>query len=139
MMTTMSLAWTLPLFSWTALGYILLATGLVATLLSPYRYLLGYLFAGMAYWLAVDGIQSALLVMFSLNSWQGYIFALGITWLLLGVWFIYRLNKQAVKTSAGLTAAQDKALDKKYGDNYIEHTPIYKNYQPRFNNSKHSH
>lgn len=139
MMTTMSLAWTLPLFSWTTLGYILLATGVAAALLSPYRYLLGYLLAGMAYWLVVEGIQSVLLAVFTMNSWQGYIFALGITWLLLGVWFIYRINKKTGIASAQSTVTQDKALDKKYGDNYIEHTPIYKDYQPRFNNSKPSH
>ena len=132
MIMTMNLAWFSSLFSWSTLGYILLTIGVIATLLSPYRFLLGYLLAGMAYWFVVDILQSALLYMFTIDSWQGYIYSLGITWLVLGAWFIYRLN-QHHNTSPIPT----KSLDEKHEDTYIEHTPIYKDYQPRFHKNNH--
>ena len=131
MIMTMSLAQTSSLITWSTLGYVLLFIGMIATLLSSYRYLLGYLLAGMVYWLIVDGIQSALLSLFEIDSWQSYIYALGSTWVLLGAGFIFRLNRRARALSS---STKSVAVKNKYRDNYIEHTPVYTDYQPRFPN-----
>lgn len=145
MIMTTSLTTVASLLTWSTLGYALLTIGVIATLLSPYRYLLGYLLAGMIYWLVVDGIQSALSYLFVIDGWQSYIYALAFTWMLLGIWFIYRLTKHtrtAIQTTHmhGIkinTKARRKSISAKdrYGDSYIEHTPVYTDYQPRFHNN----
>ncbi len=112
------------------LGYGLLA-GLVVTLaFSSQRWLLLYLFGGMAYWLAVEGIQSVISsrpMLADISEWHSYIVAMGISWLPLIGWVLYRALRyedvsQAVQQQRELEAAR-----------YIEHTPVYDDdYQPRF-------
>ena len=131
MITTMSLAQTSSLMTWSTLGYALLAIGLIATLLSSYRYLLAYLLAGMVYWLIVDGLQSALLSLFEIDSWRGYIYSLATTWLLLSISFILRLNS---RTRTAKPSKKPAIAKSKYKEKYIEHTPVYTDYQPRFPN-----
>lgn len=111
-------------------GYALLA-GLVVTLaFSSQRWLLLYLFGGMAYWLAVEGIQSVISsrpMLADISEWHSYIVAMGISWLPLIGWVLYRALRyedvsQAVQQQRELEAAR-----------YIEHTPVYDDdYQPRF-------
>ncbi|MBP2279998.1 MFS family permease [Psychrobacter sp. PL19] len=116
--------------TWSAgalLGYGLLAGLIVALALSPQRWLLWYLFGGMVYWLAVEFMQSVLLQWFTLSEWHSYVTAMGISWLPLGGWVLFRAMRyddlsQTVQRQRELEAAR-----------YIEHTPVYDDdYQPRF-------
>lgn len=112
------------------LGYGLLAGLIVALAFSSQRWLLIYLFGGMAYWLAVEGIQSVISsrpMLVELSEWHSYVVAMGISWLPLVGWVLYRALRyedvsQAVQQQRELEAAR-----------YIEHTPVYDDdYQPRF-------
>jgi type VI protein secretion system component VasK len=112
------------------LGYSLLAGLILALALSSQRWLLWYLFGGMAYWLAVEAIQSIVAgrpMLSELSEWHSYIIAMGISWLPLAGWVLYRALRyedvsQSVQQQRQLQAAR-----------YIEHTPVYDDdYQPRF-------
>ncbi|MDN5559974.1 AciT family ciprofloxacin tolerance protein [Psychrobacter immobilis] len=112
------------------LGYSLLAGLILALALSSQRWLLWYLFGGMAYWLAVEAIQSIVAgrpMLSELSEWHSYIIAMGISWLPLACWVLYRALRyedvsQSVQQQRQLQAAR-----------YIEHTPVYDDdYQPRF-------
>lgn len=112
------------------LGYSLLACLILALALSSQRWLLWYLFGGMAYWLAVEAIQSIVAgrpMLSELSEWHSYIIAMGISWLPLAGWVLYRALRyedvsQSVQQQRQLQAAR-----------YIEHTPVYDDdYQPRF-------
>ncbi|GAF57867.1 hypothetical protein JCM18902_612 [Psychrobacter sp. JCM 18902] len=111
-------------------GYSLLAGLILALALSSQRWLLWYLFGGMAYWLAVETIQSIVAgrpMLSELSEWHSYIIAMGISWLPLACWVLYRALRyedvsQSVQQQRQLEAAR-----------YIEHTPVYDDdYQPRF-------
>ncbi|MGO2622225.1 MAG: AciT family ciprofloxacin tolerance protein, partial [Psychrobacter sp.] len=101
------------------LGYGLLAGLIVALALSSQRWLLLYLFGGMAYWLTVEAIQSMLSsrpMLSELSEWHSYIVAMGISWLPLASWVLYRALRyedvsQSVRQQRELQAAR-----------YIEHT-----------------
>ena len=112
------------------LGYGLLAGLIIALALSSQRWLLLYLFGGMAYWLAVEVVQNVLSgsTMFSeMSEWHRYVIAMGVSWLPLAGWVLYRALRyddvsQAVQQQRELEAAR-----------YIEHTPVYDDdYKPRF-------
>ena len=112
------------------LGYSLLAGSILALALSSQRWLLWYLFGGMAYWLAVEAIQSIVAgrpMLSELSEWHSYMIAMGISWLPLAGWVLYRALRyedvsQSVQQQRQLEAAR-----------YIEHTPVYDDdYQPRF-------
>lgn len=113
------------------LGYSLLAGLILVLALSSQRWLLWYLFGGMAYWLAVEGIQSILAgrpMLSELSELHSYIIAMGISWLPLAGWVLYRALRyedvsQSVQQQRKLEVAR-----------YIEHTPVYDDddYQPRF-------
>ncbi|WP_227680576.1 AciT family ciprofloxacin tolerance protein [Psychrobacter sp. SWN149] len=114
----------------TWLGYGLLAGLIIALVLSSQRWLLLYLFGGMAYWLAVEVVQNVLSgsTMFSeLSEWHRYVIAMGVSWLPLAGWVLYRALRyddvsQSVQQQRALEAAR-----------YIEHTPVYDDdYKPRF-------
>lgn len=114
----------------TWLGYGLLAGLVVALALSSQRWLLLYLFGGMAYWLTVEVVQNVLSgsTMFSeLSEWHRYVIAMGVSWLPLAGWVLYRALRyddvsQSVQQQRALEAAR-----------YIEHTPVYDDdYKPRF-------
>jgi len=112
------------------LGYGVLAVLIFALGLSSQRWLLGYLFGGMIYWFAVELIHHLLLKRFmlsELSEWHSYIIAMGISWLPLAGWVLYRALRyddlsQSVQLQRELEAAR-----------YVEHTPVYDDdYQPRF-------
>lgn len=112
------------------LGYGFLAGLVIALAVSSQRWLLLYLFGGMAYWLAVEVIQYTLSSrpMFAeLSEWHSYVIAMGISWLPLAAWVLYRALRyddlsQSVQQQRALEAAR-----------YIEHTPVYDDdYRPRF-------
>ncbi|MDE0490939.1 hypothetical protein NK638_05225 [Psychrobacter sp. A3] len=84
----------------------------------------------MAYWLAVEAVQSLLVsrpALLALSEWHSYVIAMGISWLPLAGWVLYRAIRyddvsQSVQQQRELQAAR-----------YIEHTPVYDDdYQPRF-------
>ena len=114
----------------TWLGYGLLAGLVVALALSSQRWLLLYLFGGMAYWLAVEVIQGLLAtwsMLSTLSEWHSYVIAMGISWLPLGIWVLYRALRY---DDVSQTVQQQRALE---AARYIEHTPVYDDdYQPRF-------
>ena len=109
------------------LGYGLLVSIVVLLGLSSQRWLLWYLCGGIAYWLAVEMINSVLLSWSTLSDWHSYVAAMGISWLPLFGWVLYRALKyddvsHALQQERDIEAAR-----------YIEHTPIYDDdYQPRF-------
>lgn len=105
-----------------------LLMGLVLALaLSAQRWLLWYLFGGMAYWLAVEAIYSLLSYWSVLSEWHNYVVAMGISWLPLIGWVLYRALRYE---DVSRTVHQQRELQ---AARYIEHTPVYDdNYQPRF-------
>lgn len=105
-----------------------LLMGLVLALaLSAQRWLLWYLFGGMAYWLAVEAIYSLLSYWSVLSEWHNYVVAMGISWLPLIVWVLYRALRYE---DVSRTVHQQRELQ---AARYIEHTPVYDDdYQPRF-------
>ncbi|WP_019673525.1 AciT family ciprofloxacin tolerance protein [Psychrobacter lutiphocae] len=145
-------------FTWSTLGFVLLTIGLIATFFSDRRYLLGYLFAGMSYWIVIEGIQSILINITALSKGYSYVAALLITWVTLAAFIGYRYKQYAKQNRATVkrgveplpprrqvvhkvnTAAhkpvfmRNSAKVRKQQDKYIEHTPIYNNYKPRFRN-----
>lgn len=108
------------------LGYGLLAIGILATALSSQRYLLLYALAGMGYWLVIEGIQYLLTAALPLSSWHGYVAAMALSWLPLCAWIIaraWRHDAISDPRKSAKTASQQR---------YIEHTPVYDDYQPKF-------
>lgn len=105
-----------------------LLMGLVLALaLSAQRWLLWYLFGGMAYWLAVEAIYSLLSYWSVLSEWHNYVVAMGISWLPLIGWVLYRALRYE---DVSRTVHQQRELQAAL---YIEHTPVYDDdYQPRF-------
>ncbi|MBD7946921.1 MULTISPECIES: AciT family ciprofloxacin tolerance protein [Psychrobacter] len=105
-----------------------LLMGLVLALaLSAQRWLLWYLFGGMAYWLAVEAIYSLLSYWSVLSEWHNYVVAMGISWLPLIGWVLYRALRYE---DVSRTVHQQRELQ---AARYIEHTPVYDDdYQPRF-------
>lgn len=105
------------------IGYGLLAAGVIVTAFSSQRHLLLYTLAGMGYWLFIEVLQTSLIENFTLSSWNGYVVAMMISWIPLAAWGIYR----------SLSSAQRQQKEQELANaKYIEHTPVYKNYQPRF-------
>ena len=104
-----------------------LLMGLVLALaLSAQRWLLWYLFGGMAYWLAVEAIYSLLSYWSVLSEWHNYVVAMGISWLPLIGWVLYRALRYE---DVSRTVHQQRELQ---AARYIEHTPVYDDdYQPR--------
>ena len=116
--------------TWSAgaiLGTGLLMGLLLALALSSQRWLLWYLFGGMAYWLAVEAIHSLLSYWLVLSEWHNYVVAMGISWLPLLAWVLYRALRYE---DVSRTVHEQRELQ---AARYIEHTPVYDDdYQPRF-------
>lgn len=111
----------------TLIGFALLAIGVIATALSSQRYLLLYGLGGMLYWLVIEALQSAITFMLPLSSWHGYVAALGLSWLPVCGWVIARALRSDTIT---LSLSQKRKASSKR--QYIEHTPVYDQYEPRF-------
>lgn len=109
------------------LGYGLLASLIVAIALSSQRWLLWYVLGGVLYWLAVEIIQSMLISWTTLSEWHTYVAAMGISWLPLFAWVLYRAVRYE---DVSPTLQQQRELEAAL---YIEHSPIYDDdYTPRF-------
>ncbi|AAZ19707.1 hypothetical protein Psyc_1859 [Psychrobacter arcticus 273-4] len=111
----------------TIIGYGLFLSTVVAIAMSSQRWLLWYLFGGMGYWLAVEVIHRLVTHWFLWSEWHNYVVAMGVSWLPLGAWVLYRaLRYEDVSRSM----IQEREL---HTARYIEHTPVYDDdYQPRF-------
>ncbi len=109
------------------LAYTLLASVILAIAISSQRWLLWYLLGGIAYWLTIEAIHAIVFSVLSLSDWHSYVAAMGISWLPLASWVLYRALRyddvsDAIQQERLLAAAR-----------YVEHTPIYDdNYEPRF-------
>ncbi|WP_227429063.1 AciT family ciprofloxacin tolerance protein [Psychrobacter sp. I-STPA6b] len=136
MVIAMNTAWLSTTSSWSILGYALLTIGILATLISSHRYLLGYLIAGMLYGLLVNQIHTFILYILPLDNWQAYVCALAITWIPLAIWSLYKISQTDVSNTSESSLDTQSSLE---SDSYIEHTPIYKKYQPRFHNTEQFH
>ncbi len=109
------------------LGYGLLASLIVVIALSSQRWLLWYVFGGVLYWLAVEIIQSMLISWTTLSQWHSYVAAMGISWLPLFAWVLYRAVRYE---DVSPTLQQKRELE---AARYVEHSPIYDDdYTPRF-------
>ena len=107
------------------LGLIVLLV--VALAFSAHRWLLSYLFGGMIFWLTVELIQSMTSNWFELSEWHSYLVAMGISWLPLGIWVLYRALRYE-DVSSTLQQQREQAAAR-----YIEHSPVYDDdYTPRF-------
>lgn len=99
----------------------------IAIALSSQRWLLRYWFGGIVYWLSVEGIHNLLLSELALSEWDSYVAAMGISWLPLLSWIVYRALRYETITQA--VQQQRELADARY----IEHTPVYDDdFQPRF-------
>ncbi len=109
------------------LGYGILAILISVIALSSQRWLLWYVLGGVIYWLAVESIHSMLMSWTQLSDWNGYVAAMGISWLPLFAWVLYRAVRYD-DVSHNIQQQRELAASK-----YIEHSPIYDDdYTPRF-------
>ncbi len=108
------------------LSYSILAIMIVSITLSSERWLLWYVAGGGAYWLVIESIHSGLMLWSSLSDWHSYVAAMGISWLPLFAWVLYRALRYE---DVSPRMEQERALA---AARYIEHSPIYDDYQPRF-------
>ncbi|WP_256932929.1 AciT family ciprofloxacin tolerance protein [Psychrobacter sp. BF1] len=123
-LSSMSIA---TLSSGALLGYGLLISLIMAIALSSQRWLLWYVLGGVVYWLAVEVIHSLLMSWTFLTEWHGYVAAMGISWLPLFAWVLYRALRYD-DVSAALQQQREIETAR-----YIEHSPIYDDdYTPRF-------
>ncbi|MGP4714339.1 MULTISPECIES: AciT family ciprofloxacin tolerance protein [unclassified Psychrobacter] len=117
----------LSINSTTILGLSLLAGLVVVLALSSQRWLLWYLLGGMGYWLTVEAISGLVSSWFVLTEWHSYVLAMGISWVPLGLWVLYR----AIRYEDVSTALQEQRELK--AARYVEHSPVYDDdYTPRF-------
>ncbi|PIE46879.1 MAG: hypothetical protein CSA42_06300 [Gammaproteobacteria bacterium] len=105
------------------LGYGLLVAGIIATVFSKQRYLLLYTLAGMGYWLSIEMLQSAIIRILPLSEWNGYVAAMLVSWFVFILWLGYRHIYITPRKQQAQASAEAK---------YVEHTPVYKNYHPKF-------
>lgn len=110
----------------TLLGYGVLASFIIAIAVSSQRWLLWYVLGGMVYWLSVEGVHNILVSGFGLSDWNSYVAAMAISWLPLAGWILYRALRYE-HVSRTLQQERERAAAR-----YIEHSPIYDDYQPRF-------
>lgn len=94
-------------------GFVILFIGVIGTMMSPYRYLLTYLAAGMAYWLSIEVIAYMLNSGFEFTSINAYISAIGISMIGIFAWLAATEPQRTRRRAAEREA------------NYIEHTPMY--------------
>ncbi|WP_199507575.1 MULTISPECIES: hypothetical protein [unclassified Psychrobacter] len=100
---------------------------LAAVLLPAQRWLLWYVCGGVLYVLAVALIHSSLVYFGQLSTWYSYVLALGISWLPLFAWVLYRALRYD-DVSKRVAKAR-----KAHSPRLLEHTPVYgDDFEPRF-------
>lgn len=94
----------------TIAGFSLIAVAFAAVFFSPYRHWLGFMFAGMVFWTALEGIRFGVQSAFELSLAYSYLTAISLAMMGLTA-FLLREDNRA-----------QKALENRQ---YIEHTPVY--------------
>lgn len=90
------------------------------------HWLLLSLVGGTGFVLSLIIIQQLLISWLALSQWHSYVAALGISWLPFGGWVLYRALRYE---DLSQTVAQQRAAANTH---LIEHTPIYDDFEPRF-------
>ncbi|GAA0316751.1 hypothetical protein GCM10009129_12680 [Psychrobacter aestuarii] len=100
---------------------------LAAVLLPAQRWLLWYVCGGVLYTLLVALIHSSLVHFAQLSTWHSYVLALGISWLPLFAWVLYRALRY--DDVSGRVAQARRT----HPPRLVEHTPVYgEDFEPRF-------
>lgn len=94
------------------ISLVLLVIGTVGTLLTPYRYLVGFLVAGVLYWLGIEVLQSVVAYVSSASLLTTYVVAIAISLIPLCAWLL-------------ATEGEYRSKSFRQSDKYIEHTPLY--------------
>jgi hypothetical protein len=94
----------------TIIGLGLIAVALAAVFFSPYRHLLGFMFAGMLFWGVLETIRFSVQNVFELSVAYSYLTAISLAMIALTA-FLLREDSRA-----------QKAIENR---RYIEHTPVY--------------
>lgn len=127
-----SQAWPSGILTWSTLGAALFIIGIVATYFSSRRYLLGYLIGGMSYFLAVEGVKIVLTTATALPVIASYVIAFILTLFALFGFGYYLVKREEAGKPIGPLFGRNKHVRQR--EKYIEHTPIYNNYNPKFRN-----
>lgn len=107
-------------------GVGILAGMMVALAASSQRWLLRYVIGAIGYGFIVELLHIAMMRWLALSDWHGYVAAIGVSWLPLFGWILYRaLRFDDVSTA--MTHERKRAAAR-----YVEHSPIYDEYTPRF-------
>lgn len=93
-------------------GFSMVLVGVVGLFFSPYRYLLSFLAAGMAYWLGIEFLSFLLRGGFGFSLVNAYLGAIGLSVLGMFAWLAATEPERARKRAEYREA------------NYIEHTPL---------------
>lgn len=109
----------------TLFGFGLLIGLMVALAVSSQRWLMRYVLGAMAYWFIVELLHSVMRRWLSLSDWHSYVTAIGVSWLPLFGWVLYRALRFEDVSAA---VAQER---KRAAARYVEHSPIYDEYTPR--------
>lgn len=104
---------------------------ILALALCLQRWLLWCLFGSVMYWVSVEVVYKLLLSWLPLSDWNSYVAAMGVCWLPLFSWIVYRLlryNQVSYRPQRQHELNADNHVSR-----YIEHTPVYDaDFQPRF-------
>lgn len=108
------------------LGWAIVVSLILVIAFSSQRWLLWYILGGVIYWLFVEAVYSVLTSFMTLSEWHNYVMAIAISWVPLFAWILYRALRYE-DVSYGLQQQRQTKSAR-----YIEHSPIYDNYTPRF-------
>lgn len=117
-------------------GAVLFGAGILmgfslAIALSMQHWLGRYLLGALLFLLSVVLVHSLLRSYLAVTQWHSYVIALGISWLPLYIWVLYRA---LCYEDVSQTVAQKRAIAAaKAAATYVEHSPVYDDdFQPRF-------
>lgn len=95
-----------------SLGAAALATGIVILLFSPYRRWLGYMLAGMVYFVFLEGTQTLLNQGLGWSMFEGYLTGIGLSVIGLMFWLGATEEQRSARRRAEWLASQ------------VEHRPV---------------
>ena len=101
----------------TIVGLSLVAAALIAVFFSPYRRWLSFMLAGMAFWGILETVRFSVQTVFELPVTYSYLSALTLAMIVVTL-LLLREDRRA-----------ERELAKR---RYIEHTPVYEDYQQQY-------